>query len=147
MIRDLQIRAAQPTDALAIGAVLERCALPVDDLPRLVGNFHVAILETQLIGCACAELFDDTAIVRSVAVLREWRDQGVASHLVNAVMMRARANGARRAVLLTSACPSYFARYGFSLIHASKLPTQVLESQEFLRLRNTGALCMCAELA
>jgi amino-acid N-acetyltransferase len=37
-----------------------------------------------------------------VAVLREWRDQGVASHLVNAVMMRARANGSRRAVLLTS---------------------------------------------
>jgi amino-acid N-acetyltransferase len=31
----------------AIGAVLERCGLPVDDLPRLVGNFHVAVLESS----------------------------------------------------------------------------------------------------
>ncbi|AZG12744.1 MULTISPECIES: GNAT family N-acetyltransferase [Cupriavidus] len=147
MIKDLRIRMAQPSDAPAIGAVLERCGLPVDDLPRLVGEFHVAVMDSQLVGCACAELFGDTAIVRSVAVLREWRDQGVASHLVNAVMMRARANGSRRAVLLTSTCPSYFARYGFSLIHASKLPPEVLESQEFLRLRNTSALCMSAELA
>jgi amino-acid N-acetyltransferase len=146
MIKDMRIRMAQPTDAPAIGAVLERCGLPVDDLARLVGEFHVAIIESQLVGCACAELFGDTAIVRSVAVLREWRDQGVASHLVNAVMMRARANGSRRAVLLTSTCPSYFARYGFSLVHASKLPREVLESQEFQRLRDTSALCMSAEL-
>jgi len=137
---------AQPSDAPAIGAVLERCGLPVDDLARLVGEFHVAILDGQLVGCACAERFGDTAIIRSVAVLREWRDQGVASHLVNTVMMRARANGVRRAVLLTSTCPSYFARYGFSLIHASKLPHEVLESKEFQRLRNTSALCMSAEL-
>ena len=85
--------------------------------------------------------------MRSVAVLREWRDQGIASHLVNAVMMRARANGSRRAVLLTSTCPSYFARYGFTLIHASKLPPEILESKEFQRMRNTSALCMCCELA
>jgi len=146
MIKDMRVRMAQPSDAPAIGAVLERCGLPVDDLARLVGEFHVAILDGQLVGCACAERFGDTAIIRSVAVLREWRDQGVASHLVNTVMMRARANGVRRAVLLTSTCPSYFARYGFSLIHASKLPHEVLESKEFQRLRNTSALCMSAEL-
>jgi amino-acid N-acetyltransferase len=146
MIKDLRVRAAQPSDMPAIAAVLERCNLPVDELPRLVGEFHVALMKSELVGCACAERFGDTAIVRSVAVLREWRDQGVASHLVNAVMMRARANGTRRAVLLTSSCPSYFARYGFSLIHASKLPPEVLESEEFQRLRNTSALCMCAVL-
>lgn len=145
MIKDLRVRAAQPADLPAIEAVLGRCALPSDDLPRLIGEFHVAVLESELIGCACAERFGDTAIVRSVAVLHEYRDRRVARHLVNAVMMRARANGTRRAVLLTSNCPSYFARYGFSLIHASKLPPDVLESVEFQRMRNTGALCMCAE--
>jgi N-acetylglutamate synthase-like GNAT family acetyltransferase len=115
----------------------------VDDLPRLVGEFPCGRTRIQLVGCACAELFGDTAIVRSVAVLREWRDQGVASHLVNAVMMRARANGSRRAVLLTSTCPSYFARYGFSLIHASKLPRRCSKA------RNSSgcaipARCACA---
>ena len=76
MIKDMRVRMAQPSDAPAIGAVLERCGLPVDDLARLVGEFHVAILDGQLVGCACAERFGDTAIIRSVAVLREWRDQG-----------------------------------------------------------------------
>lgn len=146
MIKDMQLRAAQPADIPAIEAVLERCGLPVDDVAQLADQFHVAVLEGQLVGCACAERFGETAVIRSVAVAPTWRDQGIATHLVRAAMMRARANGSRRAVLLTSSCPNYFARYGFSLIHASRLPPEVLESEEFRRLRDTSALCMCAEL-
>jgi amino-acid N-acetyltransferase len=65
---------------------------------------------------------------------------------VRAALMRARANGAKRAVLLTTTSPSYFARYGFSLIPASRLPSEVLSSREFHRHTDTPPLCMCCEL-
>jgi len=147
MIRDLQIRAAVPSDAPAVGAVLERCGLPTDDVLRLLEHFHVAMLGAQVIGCGAGERFGETVVICSVAVLPEHRDQGVATHLVRAVLMRARANGARRAVLLTSSCPSYFARYGFTLIPASKLPQEVMSSPEFHRHADTPPLCMYCELS
>lgn len=146
MIKDLQIRAAQTSDAPAVGAVLERCGLPTDDVFRLLEHFHVAVLEKQIVGCGAGERFGETVVIRSVAVLPEQRDQGVATHLVRAVLMRARANGARHAVLLSSSCPSYFARYGFSLIQASKLPQEVMQSSEFHRHMDTPPLCMYCEL-
>ncbi|RDK06174.1 GNAT family N-acetyltransferase [Cupriavidus lacunae] len=147
MIKDLRIRAAMPSDAPAVGEVLERCGLPVDDVPRLLEHFHVAVFGAQIIGCAAGERCGETVVIRSVAVLPEHRDQGVATHVVRAALMRARANGARRAVLLASSCPSYFARYGFTLVPASKLPAEVMSSSEFHRRADTPPLCMWCELS
>lgn len=146
-MKDLRIRVAVPTDAAAVGEVLERCGLPVDGVPRLLEHFHVAILGAQIIGCAAGERCGDTVVIRSVAVLPEHRDQGVATHVVRAALMRARANGARRAVLLASSCPSYFARYGFTLVPAAKLPPEVMASSEFHRAADTPPLCMWCELS
>ncbi|SPA15828.1 putative GCN5-related N-acetyltransferase (fragment) [Cupriavidus taiwanensis] len=71
----------------------------------------------------------------------------MATHVVRAALMRARANGARRAVLLASSCPSYFARYGFTLVPAAKLPPEVMASSEFHRAADTPPLCMWCELS
>ncbi|SPA15827.1 hypothetical protein CBM2631_A60024 [Cupriavidus taiwanensis] len=71
MMKDLRIRAAVPTDAAAVGEVLERCGLPVDGVPRLLEHFHVAILDAQIIGCAAGERCGETVVIRSVAVLPE----------------------------------------------------------------------------
>ncbi|WP_354685666.1 GNAT family N-acetyltransferase [Cupriavidus necator] len=147
MMKDLRIRAAMPSDAPAVGAVLERCGLPTDDVFRVLEHFHVAILESQIVGCAAGEPFGQTVVIRSVAVLPEHRDRGVATHVVRAALMRARANGARRAVLLASSCPSYFARYGFTLVPAAKLPQEVMSSSEFHRHTDTPPLCMWCELS
>ncbi len=146
MTYDLRIRAARPSDGPAIAAVLERCGLPTDDVIRLVEHFHVAVMDEQLVGCAGAERIGEIAVIRSVAVLPSYRDQGVATHLVQAVLMRARSGGARRAVLVSAACPTYFTRYGFSLVPAAKLPGEVLASREFDRQRGADALCMACEL-
>lgn len=146
MTYDLRIRAARPSDGPAIGAVLERCGLPCDEVMRLVEDFHVAWMDEQVVGCAGAERFGETAVIHSVAVLPAYRDQGVATHLVRAVLMRARANGACRAVLVSASCPTYFTRYGFSLVPAAKLPKEVLASREFVRQGGVNALCMACDL-
>jgi len=146
MLRDLRIRLAQPGDVSAVGAVLEQCGLAADDIARLIEHFHVASLDGVVVGCAAGERFGATVVVRSVAVAPAYREQGVATHLVRAVLMRARSNGAQRAVLLTTSSPAHFARYGFSLIPAEKLPPEVLESKEFGRQTDMAPLYMCCEL-
>jgi amino-acid N-acetyltransferase len=146
MIKDLRIRAAQSGDESALGVVLEQCGLPADDVIRILEYFHVAELEGAVIGCAAGQRLGDSVLVRSVAVLPEFRDQRVATHLVGAVLMRARANGARRAVLLTTSSPTYFSRYGFTLVDAARLPQDVRESREFGRQTDSHPVCMWCEL-
>jgi len=142
MTRDLQLRGAQASDLPAIAALLECCGLPSADIQPLQPWFHVAVLDGRLVGCAGAERYGRSMVVRSVAVLPDYRDRGIASHLVQAVLTRARADGCRHAVLLSANSPSYFARYGFSLVAASRLPPEVLASPEFSRGGDVPALCM-----
>lgn len=142
MTRDLQLRGAQATDLHAIAALLERCGLHAADIEPLLPWFHVAAMDGRVVGCAGAERYGKSVVVRSVAVLPEYRDRGIASHLVQSVLTRARADGCRHAVLLSASCPSYFARYGFSLVTASRLPPEVLASAEFHRDAGVPALCM-----
>ncbi|WP_020205248.1 MULTISPECIES: GNAT family N-acetyltransferase [Cupriavidus] len=146
MTRDLRVRAAQPADWPAIAEILQSCGLASDDLDPSLASFHVALLDGLLVGCAGTEAYGDTVVVRSVAVLPPYRDRGVATHMVSAAMMRARANGCVRAVLLSANCPNYFARYGFSLISAECLPPAVRASREFQRQEGALPLCMCCEL-
>ncbi|NUA31445.1 GNAT family N-acetyltransferase [Cupriavidus basilensis] len=146
MTRDLRIRAAQPADWPAIAEVLEACGLASDDLDPSLALFHIAVLDGGIVGCAGAEGYGDTVVVRSVAVLPPYRDRGIATHLVSALLMRARANGCTRAVLLSASCPSYFARYGFSLISADRLPPEVRASREFRQQEGALPLCMSCEL-
>jgi amino-acid N-acetyltransferase len=146
MTRDLRIRAAAAGEWPDIARVLQQCGLPIEEVEPAVNQFHVAILDGQLVGCGGGERYGDTVVVTSVAVLPEFRDRGIASHLVWAVLTRARANGCRRAVLLSATCPSYFARYGFSLCAVENLPQEVLAAKAFRRRDGTPPLCMHCEL-
>lgn len=76
MTRDLRIRAAQPADWPAIAEVLEACGLASDDLDPSLALFHIAVLDGGIVGCAGAEGYGDTVVVRSVAVLPPYRDRG-----------------------------------------------------------------------
>nr|WP_272939569.1 GNAT family N-acetyltransferase [Cupriavidus necator] len=101
----------------------------------------------MLLGCAGVERHGDTAVLGPVAVLPEFRGQGVASHLVRAILMRARAGGCRRAVFLWSRCASYFSRHGFLLAPRSQLPDEVRASKAFQRHDGSSLSCMRCELA
>ena len=79
MTRDLRLRVAQPDDWPAIAEVLETCGLASDDLDPSLALFHIALLDGAIVGCAAAEGYGETIVVRSVAVLPPYRDRGIAS--------------------------------------------------------------------
>ncbi|WP_232431243.1 GNAT family N-acetyltransferase [Cupriavidus sp. UYPR2.512] len=146
MIKDLRIRSAGTQDLPAVSKVLAQCGLDEHEIEAHLDAFHVAELEGRVVGCAGAERYDDLIVIRSVAVLPEFRQLGVATHLVSAVLMRARAQGVRRAVLATGNCPSHFARYGFELCSAETLPAEVRASHTLKIAGIPPGLCMHCEL-
>jgi amino-acid N-acetyltransferase len=146
MIKDLRIRSAVTQDLPAVSQVLAQCGLDEHGIEAHLDAFHVAELEGRVVGCAGAERYGDLIVIRSVAVLAEYRQRGVATHMVSAVLMRARAQGVRRAVLATSNCPSHFARYGFELVSADTLPAEVRASHTLRIAGIPPGLCMHCEL-
>ena len=146
MLTDVQLRSASHFDWEQVVALLERCRLPAADVVDIIENFHVALCDGHIVGCAAAEHHEESILIRSVAVEPEYRERGIASRLVEALLMRARGREARDAYLLSAVAPAYFARWGFSLIPAEEAPPEVKASSAFQRAIQTSALCMRCEL-
>lgn len=146
MRRYPHLRFASLADLPQIAALLEQCRLTTDGVAEIIDSFHVAHCDGRVIGCAAAELHGESIVIRSVAVEPTSRDRGVATRLVDTLLMRARGTEVRHAVLLSASAPAYFARWGFSLIPADKVPTEARASSEFQSATITSALCMHCEL-
>ncbi len=107
---------------------------------------HVARLQGKIIAWAFGECFDDAIVIRTVYVLPELRLQGIATLLVGALLMRARARRCTTAFLLTDDHPTFFARHGFSLASVNSMTRKVVLSGELLRRFGARTHCMCRRL-
>ncbi|UIF88883.1 GNAT family N-acetyltransferase (plasmid) [Cupriavidus necator] len=58
-----------------------------NDASLLPGMFHIALMDGRMVACAGGKRHADVVVVCSVAVLREYRDRGIAKHLVLAVLI------------------------------------------------------------
>lgn len=92
---DVQLRPASHADGSEVAALLRRCGLPADDTDDIIDAFHVALEKGRIIGCAAVEQGGKSIVVRSVAVDPVYRDRGVASRLIETLLLRA--HGAVRA--------------------------------------------------
>ncbi len=133
MLRDVRIRTAEEADWPAISQLLNSCGLPSDDVDVSSRLFYLAVLDENVVGCACAERYEETVVVRSVGVLQEYRDHQIATHLVGAVLTRACADGCKKAVLVTTDYLGSFARDDFSPASLDSMPEEVELSRKFLR--------------
>ncbi|MGH8521482.1 MAG: GNAT family N-acetyltransferase [Cupriavidus necator] len=133
MTRNLQFRAAEGADWRAISQVLDSCGLPSDHVDLSPRCFHIAVLDEEVVGCACAERHDQTVVVRSVAILREYHDHQIATHLVGAVLTRACAEGCTKAVLVTADECRSFAGEDAPLATVDSMPEEIELSNKLLR--------------
>jgi len=131
MIRDVRLRAASDDDMEAMTRVLEACGLALSGACEVSRLYHVAKFGRRMVGCAYGELHGRTFAIHTVAVLPEFRGRHLATYIVSALLMRARAGGCSNATVLTNEHPGFFARHGFTL---TSVDTLVRETQLSLNL-------------
>lgn len=125
------LRPAAPADWPQVVELLHAAQLPLDGARDHLADFVLALRDEQPAGCAGLERYGQAALLRSVAVRAEERGSGVGRALVNALLARARAGGARQVVLLTETARGYFPRFGFREISRVDAPEAVQASAEF----------------
>jgi N-acetylglutamate synthase-like GNAT family acetyltransferase len=133
---------AGASDGPGVIAVLAAVGLPTVGVAAAIDRFVVARDGGSVIGCAGLELYGETALLRSLAVLPAYRGRGVGGGLARRIVERARASGAREAVLLTSTVQAMAAAFGFTPIARETLPAEVRDSWEFAAEQCGAAACM-----
>src|SRR5262245_54235119 len=126
---------AEPARAHDLRGALEllgRAELTAQAVSEGWGHYFVVREDDgRVVGVAGLELYGDFGLLRSVAVDEDYRGQGLAAALVEAVLQRAQRVGLRSVYLLTTSGRDYFARRGFTDAARDAAPAAIRESWEF----------------
>ncbi len=107
---------------VAQGVLLPR---PMNELYQCVREFHVAMLDGEVVACAALRLlWNDLGEVRSLAVRPDQHGRGLGATLIDRVLDDARHLGLPRVIALTREV-TFFERCGFAAVSRDTLPRKV----------------------
>lgn len=139
-------RSATAADQPAVEELLREHALPVAGVAAMFtrdpSQFIVATVRDTLVAVAGVEECDRHALLRSVAVRRDWQQRGLGAELVARAVALAEARGIPALYLLTMTADRYFPRFGFERIERDAVPASVAKSVEFTSACPASAITM-----
>ena len=140
------IEAATDRDLPAIRALLAQLHLPLDGVDTHVQTMLVARDGEQIVGTAALELYDDGALLRSVAVDPRRQGEQLGHQLTEAALRLAATRGKRMVFLLTTTAERFFPKFGFEPIARTDVPASVQRSVEFQSACPASAIVMRKQL-
>ena len=143
----MTISVADKGDMPAILALLEGSGLPQDGLADHVATTLAARIGDRVVGSAALELYGAAELLRSVAVDRSLRGQGLGQQLTRAALDLARQRGVKQLYLLTETAGGFFPRFGFRPIARSAVDPAVRQSVEFTSACPVSAQVLALSLA
>jgi amino-acid N-acetyltransferase len=144
--RETVVDRARPDDAPGILALLNAHGLPPDDLERHLATAVVVRQAGDVVGSAALEIYQDGALLRSVAVAPGLQGQGLGRKLTAAAIDLARTLGTPALYLLTTTAQGYFPGFGFDQIQRADVPASVQASVEFTGACPSTAVVMRKQL-
>jgi amino-acid N-acetyltransferase len=141
-VAEAAFRRGTRADLSAVEALLAEQQLPTAGLTESIEWFWLAEGQQRLVGVAGLEIHGESALLRSVAVIPEWRGRGVAGALVERALETAHEAGARDTWLLTTTAERYFPRFGFRSISREAAPASLQGSVEFREACPASAACL-----
>jgi amino-acid N-acetyltransferase len=128
----LRAEPGRPHDVKDALALLRRSDLPENDVAERWGHYFVVREDDgRVVGVAGLEVHGDDGLLRSVAVERDYRRQGLGASLVEAALERAARLELRSVYLLTTDARDYFSRHGFTECPREEAPAGVRASWEY----------------
>ena len=125
------ITPAMPGDVRAILGLVETVHLPPEGIAEAMEYFWVARAGEQIVGTVGLEVYDDLALLRSLAVTPARQHTGLGRALTETVLSHLTARQFRAVYLLTTTAEAFFARHGFNLLARDEVPASVQQSVEF----------------
>ena len=126
-----------------IQPLLAENGLPTDDLAALdLNHFFTCRDASRTIAVIGLEVFGTDALLRSLAVQRDYRGHGCGALLLQAAETHAQQSGIRNLYLLTETAEEYFSRRGFASVERSLAPVAISSTRQFGELCPADAVFM-----
>lgn len=128
-------------------ALLERCRLPATDISTspALQLFGISAGPT-LLGMIGLEVYPPVAMLRSLAVAPETRDQGLGKMLVEFAEHHASVSGITSLYLLTTTADSFFERLGYARAGRENAPEAIRTTAQFAGLCPAASTFMVKHL-
>lgn len=143
----IEVARARPEDEAEVVRLLQVCDLPTADVAEHLPHFFLARSDGALVGVAGLQPAGEAALLRSLAVVAEFRGQGIARALCARVAEHAAASGLPSLYLLTTTAAPFFAKLGFSKVERRAVPEAVQSTLEFTTLCPDSAVVLAKRLA
>jgi len=143
-----EIRNASSDDLVEIQALLQRAALPSEDMASADMQHFVIVRDAHgiLVGSGGIEHYGKDGLLRSIIVHENARGTGLGKRITMAVEQRARENGVMALYLLTTTAADFFPRLGYAPFERDAVPESLKKSAEFASLCPASAVCMKKDL-
>lgn len=125
------ITPAMPGEARAILALVEAVHLPSEGIAEAIEYFWVARAGEPIVGTVGLEVYDDLALLRSLAVTPACQHTGLGRALTETALSYVTTRQFRAVYLLTTTAETFFARHGFCPVARDAVPASVQQSVEF----------------
>jgi amino-acid N-acetyltransferase len=143
---DFKIREAKIDDLNKIKTLLDDSSLPSLDIENHILNFLVLETSAKLIGTVGMECYGDTALLRSLAIQKDYRNKGYGKELCYALLSKVKKKNISSIYLLTETAERFFSKEGFKKIAREDVPHSIKQTQEYSNLCPEGAICMVRSL-
>ena len=140
------IREAIKDDLKVIKSLLDNASLPSVDIEKHLLTFFVLENLNNVIGTIGMELYGDTALLRSLAIQKDYRNKGHGEELYSALISKAKKMNVNSIYLLTETAEGFFSTEGFQKIAREEVPPSIKQTNEYSTLCPEGAVCMVKEL-
>jgi amino-acid N-acetyltransferase len=131
---NIEIGGARQEELPDILALLDECELPKDGLAPHLSTTLVARDGNQIVGSSALEMYEEFALLRSLAVKPSFRGRGLGRRLTRATLDLAKHHQVTAVYLLTETAGKFFPKLGFKSIPRSDVPEMVQRSVEFTSL-------------
>lgn len=138
----MKIIQANQTHRSAIIELLKNEKLPVGDLPGNLDHFFVAINDNNIIGAIGLEHYPPLGLLRSMVVRKDYRNQKVATALVETLEKHASDLKIEWIYLLTETASVYFEKKSYLKVARTEVPDEIKQSTEFSSVCPVSAIVM-----
>jgi len=142
----MKIIHANHTHREAIIGLLQDENLPVGDLPVDLHHFFIAEQDEKVVGAIGLELYSSYGLLRSMVVRKDYRNNQIATVLVEKIESYATSLKITQLYLLTETAADYFKKKYYHTVERSNVPEAIKQSSEFSSVCPVSAAVMFKDL-
>ncbi len=135
-----------PGDFATVFDLLNEAELDYSDLGQPGIRLFQMVESGRVTAVGGLEIRAGQALLRSVAVKKEWQGTGLGKKLVAQIEKAAGQSGIQSLYLLTTTASGFFQSLGYSPIHRDDFAAPLKQTAQFAGLCPVSAICMKKEL-